>query len=497
MASTCITDIWEWISNLPLFPQWKTNTLSICVCTSKSSQSSLKVSLTKNLQCHSPFVTFSILADIQISISLWTSSSLILKDKNQQSLGEDIIVQLFHNVINGVLHYGPLKKSSIRFPAVQTGEKFRDMFNLAFKTLIFLVCIYEAPRDLRIGCLDTLKHQLTSKQSREAAKLLARVLGSNIEEQWMRSFGLAVTNWMLELKASNNSIRTPSPLFSYAFSATGLWKVQLYGPTIAMSVEDPNNITQDERLLFSLQYQQLEGVIQLAYKVIFCENWIDVVVKVDNIRCDVIPLVSETLMVEQGYGPEEKHFPSGISLQLTPTLQSDVMSVSVSKSSENPTHEVGLEKGIEGSFDPPGSYLGLKVSATETITTSMKPWKFEQSVNGNSASLNWFLHDGVNGREVLSSRPSKLALLNPRAWFRDRYSSAYRPFTKQGGVIFAGDEYGDSVWWKVSGRALGKTMEWGIKGWIWLTYWPNKHTSFHTETRKLEFKESLYLPLQK
>ncbi|KAJ0978346.1 hypothetical protein J5N97_013820 [Dioscorea zingiberensis] len=496
MASSCDADVWEWINNIPPFPQWNTNSISLCICTSKSSQSSLKVSITKNFESHSPYVTFSILADIQISVSLWTSNSFILKNKNQQSLDEEILVQLFHNVINGVLHYSPQKRS-FRLSAVQSGQNFRDIFNLAFKTLIFLVCVYEAPQNLRVGCLDTLKHQLTSKQSRESWKLLARVLGSNMEEQWMRSFSLAITNWIVELKASNNSIRTPSPLFSYAFSATGLWKVQLYCPTIAMIHEEPSNITQDERLLFSLQYQQLEGVIQLAYKVIVRENWINVVVKVDNIRCDVIPLLSETLMAEQGYGSEEKHFPSGIKLQLTPTLQSDVMSVSVSKSSENPTHEVGLEKGIEGSFDPPGSYLAFKVSATETITTSMKPWKFEQSVYGNSASLNWFLHDGVNGKEVVSSKPSKLALLQPRAWFRDRYSSAYRPFTKQGGVIFAGDEYGDSVWWKVCGQALGKNMEWEIKGWIWLTYWPNKHRTFYTETRRLEFKESLYLPLQK
>lgn len=202
-------------------------------------------------------------------------------------------------------------------------------------------------------------------------------------------------------------------------------------------------------------------------------------------------------MAERGYGSEEKHFPSRVSLKLTPTLQSDVLSVTVSKSSDNPIHEVGIEKALEGSFDPPNSYFGLHVSTTESITMSMKPWKFEQSVYGVSANLNWFLHDGINGREVFSSKPSKFSLLQPRAWFKDRYSSAYRPFTKQGGVIFAGDEYGDSVWWKVCGGALGKTMEWEITGSIWLTYWPNKQRTFYTETRKLEFRELLYLSLPK
>ena len=36
---------------------------------------------------------------------------------------------------------------------------------------------------------------------------------------------------------------------------------------------------QDECLLFSLKHQQLEGVIQLAYKVIYRDDWIDLVVK--------------------------------------------------------------------------------------------------------------------------------------------------------------------------------------------------------------------------
>ncbi|XP_073114555.1 uncharacterized protein [Elaeis guineensis] len=442
MAST--TDVWRWIRNLPSINQWNTNTISLCICSLESTNRSLNLSVIKSLHSQRPQVTFSIFANFQIPISLWTSKSFHLKTKTQEYLDDDIIIHLFSNIINSVLKYGSNKKSPFRQPAIQISDDSSDIFNVAFLNLAFLVCIYEVPQDFRAEFIDSSRLQLASSRSREASKILMRVLGSNLEEQWMRSISLGITNWIIEFQASNSSLTSPSPLFSYTLSASRLWKVQLYCPMVAMSIEDPSTSSQDDRLLFSLKYQQLEGVIQLAYRIIFRENWIDVSVSVDNMRCDVNPLVSDRLMARKGYGTEEKHFPSRISLLLTPTLQSDVLPVSVSKSTDNPIHEVGLEKGLQGSFDPPTS-LGLTVTAADTVTMSMKPWKFEQSVHGNSAILNWFLHDGVNGREVFSSKPSKLMLCRPKAWFRNRYSKACRPFTKQGGVIFAGDEYGESV----------------------------------------------------
>ncbi|KAL6848132.1 hypothetical protein ACP4OV_022260 [Aristida adscensionis] len=501
MAYNFTPDVWGWITRLPPFSQWRTNVMSLCICTtpsaSASSQPSMNISIMKAPPTPQPsYVTFSILANYRVPISLWTSKPVHLRTGTQQTLDEQDMIQLFVDIVNQVLKYGPDKKSSFRFPGAQLHGNFKDVFNIVFLSLAFLVCIYEAPRDLRPGCLDSLKAQLTSSKCKDAAKTLVKMLGANLEDQWMQTMNLAVTNWIVELRSSQHSSTVSSPLFSYALSASGLWKVQLYCPVIAMGMEEPAIATQDERLHFSLTYQQLECVIQLAYRTVRRDNWIDVEVKVDNIRCDVDSLVSENLMAERGYGSEEKHFPSRVMLQITPIQQSDVLSVSVSKSNDNPTHEFGLEKGIEGSFDPPNSF-GLKASVTESLTLAMKPWKFEQSVHGNTANLNWFLHDGVNGREVYSSKPSKLSLLQPRAWFRDRYSNAYRPFTKQGGVIFARDEYGDSILWKICGATLGKTMDWEIRGWIWVTYWPNKQRTFHSETRWLEFKECLQLPLTK
>lgn len=86
--------------------------------------------------------------------------------------------------------------------------------------------------------------------------------------------------------------------------------------------------------------------------------------------------------------------------------------------------------------------------------------------------------------------------LQPRAWFRNRYSTANRPFTRQGGVVFAKDEYGDQrVCWKVDKSAIGRTIEWEVVASIGVTYWPNRHRTFYNETRRAQFKDTFYLSL--
>ncbi|CAM8958340.1 unnamed protein product [Rhodiola kirilowii] len=494
MAICQCCDIWDWIHNLPPIPKWKSNSMSMPVCSSTSNQPSLNLSVAKSRDA--PSFYFSILANFSLPISLWTSKPFTLNAKSSRKLIDEAIVpKLMTNLIEDVLKYGSSNKRLVyRIPKLDSIAKFKDIFNFVFLSLTFLVCIYEAPTDIRCACLTTLKDQLTCSQSRQASKQLMRHLGSNIEEQWVRSINVAFTNWIVELKEENCSLKTPSPLFSYALSTIGLWKVQLYCPVIAMDVVSSSSSSADPRLQFSLNYHQLEGVIQFYYKVTARERWIDVAMSIDNLRLDVVRLVNETLIRERGVGSSEKHFPSQISLQLTPIFQSDVISVSVGKSSENPVREIGTERTIETSIDLPTS-VGIRVAAGESSTINLKPWKFEESVYGNTAILNWFLHDTMSGREVSSTKPSLLSLLHPKSWFKNRYSSAYRPFTRQGGIVFAKDGYGDGVCWKVDKNAMGRTMEWEVKGMVWLTYWPNRHRTLYNETRRLEFKDTIYITL--
>lgn len=111
-----------------------------------------------------------------------------------------------------------------------------------------------------------------------------KLLGSNLEEHWMRSLNLAVTNWVGELEAHNNPFRTPCPLFSYAFSTIGLWKVQLYCHLMVMDVENSKSSPASERLQFSLRYHHVEGVLQFNHKVLIKDEWAEIMVDIDNVR---------------------------------------------------------------------------------------------------------------------------------------------------------------------------------------------------------------------
>ncbi|CAN6451486.1 unnamed protein product [Victoria cruziana] len=514
VASCCLPDIWDWITGLPPTTQWKTDLQSIDICSSKSNKISLKFSIKRNPNSD-PFVVFSLLADFQYPVYLWSSNACRVDTRSNSINKETTMKDLFFGFIKQVLHYGPKKNSHLVLPSyLSTAHEqkyFPQMLNLAFASVMLCVCVYEAPGEIRSNCIQTVqKHLSNSKRSRGSLRLLLQLMGSNLEEQWMRSIHLALTNTVFSdqawlrldqarrfLKGDGDDRNSPYQPFSYSVSSAGLWKVQLYSPVVAARLQNSSNRNvDDERLLFSLKHQHLEAVFQLSYSVNYKnQSWIEIVLAIDNVRCDIVPLVSDYLMAERGLGILEKHFPSQISLQINPFLQNHVLSVSVSKSSDNPTIELGTEKTIEGGFDAPGTYFGLKVSTVESISVSVKPWKFEQTVDGDTGNLSWVLYEINDLKEISSSRPSKISILNPRAWFRDRYATACKAFTRQGGVVFARDEYGDSIVWKVKREAIGATMDWEIKGRIWFTYLPNKHNTFYSETRSVEFSEVLQLPL--
>ncbi|KAI5407736.1 hypothetical protein KIW84_053831 [Lathyrus oleraceus] len=302
-------DVFCWIQNLPPISEWETNSISLNISSSTTAQPFLNLTISK---IHESSKLSFIITKKPFQISLLISFKTYF-----------VMVQTETTLF-------------IRFPKLDSVPNVPNIFNVTFFTLLFLVCIYESPRDHRDPFIGVLKDHLTSFQSRQASNLLMKLLGSNLQEQWMRSVNLGITNWVGELEEQyQNMFRTPSSMLSYAFSTFGMWKVQVYCPAVCMDVEKSESHPH-ERLQFSLKYHQVESVFQFNYKVDVKEEWVEIMVNVDNIRCDVTKLVNDSLVKERGAGAAEKHFPSRISLQLTPTLQDKVVSLSVGKSTDNP-----------------------------------------------------------------------------------------------------------------------------------------------------------------
>eukprot|EP01018_Ginkgo_biloba_P004793 Gb_07189 [translate_table: standard] len=396
-------DIWEWINGLPPPTEWKSDIMSVklCGCPRVSLQFSAKPITDKREQ----LLLFALLADFQvIPINLWTSQPCNPRDSNT------MFGTLLLDFINGILQYGPepaAEANTMDATAIvrEWRDKLRDMLNCAFVCMCLCVCVYEAPGEIRSGCLHVLEMQMQR----------------------------------------------------------------------VVNCCDPNaRPTRYELKRFS-------------------HEWIEVEVQIDNVRCDIFQLASSGLMLKCGI-PEEKHFPSKISVDITPP-RTGILSMSLSKSSDNPAHELTSERTVEMGVEWPKAHADFKVAASEASAMSMKPWKMEQSGRGNVGTFEWILYDTTNGKEVAGSKPPKTAMYQHKAWFKDRYSNASKPFTRQGGVVFAGDKYSNSIIWRVRNDMEGKTLKWEVGGRIWVTYWPNKYKTSYSETRYVDFCEQVELPL--
>eukprot|EP01018_Ginkgo_biloba_P004799 Gb_17358 [translate_table: standard] len=503
-------DIWEWINGLPPPTQWKSDVMSVTLC--GSPRVPLQFSAKRITDKKEQLLLFQLHADFKlIPLYLWTSQQCNPRDSNT------MIVTLLLDFINGILQYGPEPADAAKVlhhtmdATAIVRDKLRDMLNCAFVCMCLCVFVYEAlGEEIRSRCLHVLERQMQRIVDRwNTNGLLLQALGADIEEHLMRSMGLMTTNRLFDailkqdtsnLSVWEKSIESPY-MYSYSSTANGFWKVRLYSPLLSMK-DDRDHRDQlqcaklpikDDRLLFALRYQHLEAVIQLRYRLKrLNQDCIEVEVQIYNVRCDIFQLASSALMENRGI-PEEQHFPSKISVDIAP-LSTGILSMSLLKSTHNPTHELITERRVETGvqcgwrmgFEWPNFEVKIKVTTSEASAMRMKPWNMEQCGSGNVGKFEWILYDTTNGKEVAGSKPPK------KAWFKNILP---KPFTRQGGVVFAGDEYAEPIVWRVRNDMEGKTLKWKVSGKIWVTYWPNKYTTSYSETRYVDFCEQVEIPL--
>ncbi|GLJ54897.1 hypothetical protein SUGI_1178770 [Cryptomeria japonica] len=280
----------------------------------------------------------------------------------------------------------------------------------------------------------------------------------------------------------------------------GFWRITSYSPLLSMEISNGSLIAENH-LQRALSYHLLQCIFQFGHHIKICPDWIEVCLEMDNVRCDVCPLNPMYLDLESsniisGF-PNERHFPSKICLTIGPENECDVHSVSLTLSSNNPCTENVKGNTYEASFELPKK-VGFKASTLNTSLEKINNWGFEQSVlNYSDAKIDWTLYDSTTGKRVFNNGPPKFSVLGPKTWFIDRYSKACRAFTEEGGVVFAKDDFGKPITWRLNKDLEGKTLKWIVKGTIWLTYWPNAYHTRYSETRRHDFHQELDLALPK
>ncbi|KAL3515332.1 hypothetical protein ACH5RR_022234 [Cinchona calisaya] len=548
-------DIWSWICELPESEEWFTgsNSLSYQLTTfkptSKSTQS-IQLRAERTFEPNSEVsLTFSVLFTEAESASttLWVSDTCNL---SQARPFLPLVLQLLQEIISRTpnardsstscprSHLQKLKPEPIAWILdSHSQESFSSFYNLIFLTRLFWICVFEAPSE--VGSL--YFHSLLSPNLETFSCKHAPVLktffvsvGTDVELCFMRTFGYMLAKSLIIREvggfgAGLKSLTSPSPPsssashplgFSYATESHGLWILKGYAPVNAMTncIKLDRPIihkyfpsifeTKDPVLRYALAHQQLEAVIQLEYKVVFCDGFIQVHARVDNIRLHVIKLGFKNNNHNEDDDDNnnnnvlmnERHFPSRVRVWVGPEIGANYIGgLSLGRSTDNMASEVEMQKVLKGSY---GKLKIPKVKgmARMTTRTKIKNWRWDQDVEGNAAIFDGILCDNTTGVEVATWKPSSggennYLMVNN---FIRRYNGGNRAFTKSGGVVFAGEECGGGeggVGWRLSKEMEGSVLKWRIGGQVWLTYWPNDVKSSYFDTRRVEWCDEVDLPL--
>ncbi|XP_043713849.1 uncharacterized protein LOC122662317 [Telopea speciosissima] len=395
-------------------------------------------------------------------------------------------------------------------------ESFSTFFNLIFLCRLFWLCISDAPAEAGYLYMESLLGPNLSvlSTSKHVLRTFLTSIGVDGELCFMRTLGYMLAKWLILKGAAvvgksqsltKNNLRLG---FSYATESHGFWSLKGYAPVLSMtriggsdhdqSPQYPVLEAKDFVLTYALAHQQLEALIQLEYTAEFHEGFIQVTARVDNLRFHVSKLGFGTN--DNGDYDEERHFPSKIRVWVGPEIGATyVAGLSLGRSTDNPEREVETQKVVKGNFgkSKSSSLPRLKATARTSTRKTMKNWRWEQDAEGNAAVFEAVLYDNTSGDEVVTWKPGMVGgdLKTKNGSFRKRYSGASRAFNKTGNVVFARDQHGEEVVWRLSKDMEGSVLKWRIGGKVWLSYWPCNVQSSHIETRCVDWCDEVDLPL--
>ncbi|KAJ6310453.1 hypothetical protein OIU76_015222 [Salix suchowensis] len=523
-------DVWSWISELPNSDEWteSDSALMFELASSKSSQEestrSIQLKAERTAGSNSEaLVTFTICLQgfhpLDAPKTLWVSDTCPL---NSEKPFLPLVLQLLQEIIarsptaqNSTCPRSQLQKLKpdpvTWIMDSHSAESFSSFFSLVFITRLFWLCAFDAPAEAGSLCFESVLgphlETLSCKQAPVLRTFLVTV-GVDAELCFMRALGYMLAKWHI-LREVGVGLQTLAPLasqqagLSYATEAHGLWVLKGYAPILAMNPTCPisNKFcileAKDTVLKYALAHHQLEAVIQLEYAVRFYDGYIQVNTRVNNLRFHVVRLgfkKSEGVDYD-----DERHFVSRARVWVGPEVGATyVGGLSLGRSTNNGEKEVEIQRILKGGY---GDTKAPKVKTRSGMATKtrMKSWRWDQDVEGNAAVFDAVLYDNMTGQEVATVRKpvgdgNGVGGRNGRS-SGIRCNGPNRPFTKTGGVVFAGDEYGEEVEWRLGKEMEGSVLKWRLGGQVWVSYWPSEVKSSHFETRCVEWCDEVDLPL--
>ncbi|XP_068657103.1 uncharacterized protein [Aristolochia californica] len=523
--STPPMDVWSWISKLPSsdesWPELEP-TLELASCEGNDRNSSKKSILLKaertSIASHEDeeaLLTFSIsIEGFNPEKTLWVSNPCSLFSKPFLPF----LLQLLQETISRAPTF---RRSTIHGFQIDAGrfsrylhslpsEQLSCIYNLVFLCHLFWLCVFDTPAEVGSLYFVLLSSSINLLSCNSITKTSLSFIGCDGELYFMRSLGYILSKWLILKGLHSVPFQAPPspPLgFSYAKASHGLMILKAYTPVLAMNrgcfseQQDPYmRLDAKESLLkYALGHQQLEAVIQFEYTISSFSDYVKVRLRVDNFRLHVTRLGFGRNEDEKGIEfMDERHFPSRVRVWVGPEAGfTNVTGLSLGRSTGDTESEIETQRTVTSSLEN-SKLPSVKSKTKTTAKTRMRNWRWDQDAEGNLSIFDAVLCDNFNRAEVSSGQPlsgEDSSKWDPRNAFRKRYCGGSRAFTKRGGVVFAGDEYGEEVCWRLDKEMEGSVVKWRLGGTVWLTYWPNEFKTTYSETRCVEWCEDIELPL--
>ncbi|KAJ9135318.1 hypothetical protein P3X46_032519 [Hevea brasiliensis] len=521
-------DIWSWISELPELADWTDSDSShiIELATSKppgddfTRTIQLKAERTagSNLEA---LVTFTISLQgfhpHNAPKTLWVSDTCPL---NSEKPFLPLLLQLLQEIItrSPMAHNTTCPRSQLQklkpepiswIMDSHSLESFSSFFNLVFLMRLFWLCVCDAPSEVGSLYFESLLRpnlEAFKCEQNPALRTFLITVGVDAELCFMRTLGYMLTKWLI-LREVGVGLHVLAPMLdhqvklSYAMEAHGFWVLKGYAPILAMDLTTssrnnkfPAIEARDSVLKYALAHQQLEAILQLEYSVSFSEGCIRVKVRVDNLRFHVAKLGFKKN--DDADYADERHFVSRARVWVGPEVGATyVVGMSLGRSTDNGEREVEMQSVMKGNYEDSRAPK-VKTRARMATRTKMKNWRWDQDAEGNSVIFDAVLYNNTTDHEVATSK-----MVNNNSGggnnngARNRYNGQTRPFTKTRGLVFAGDEYGEGVEWRLNKEMEGSVLKWRIGGQVWVSYWPNEVKSSYFESRCVEWCNEVDLPL--